>query len=99
MSQDFTTEDAVLTLAFQVVNLADAYTTLHALDNGAVEGNPLIGSSKQSVLTFLGIVGILQPFIVNLFPLPERRYIQYTMISVKVIAVGNNIRLIIRFNL
>ena len=96
----WTREDESQTLTFQVLNFADAYTTLRGLDHPQVrEGNPLIGQSKHSVILYLGLLSILEPFIFSHIPAPERRWMRYAILSVKVLAVGNNVSVIVRLRL
>ena len=96
----WTREDEIQTLTFQVLNFADAYTTLRGLDHPQVrEGNPLIGQSKHSVILYLGLLSILEPFIFSHIPAPERRWMRYAILSVKVLAVGNNVSVIVRLRL
>ena len=96
----WTREDEIQTLTFQVLNFADAYTTLRGLEHPNVrEGNPLIGQSKHSVILYLGLLSILEPFIFSHIPAPERRWMRYAILSVKVLAVGNNVSVIVRLRL
>jgi len=96
----WTREDEIQTIAFQVLNFADAYTTLRGLEHPNVrERNPLIGQSKHSVILYLGLLSILEPFIFSHIPAPERRWMRYAILSVKVLAVGNNVSVIVRLRL
>ena len=96
----WTREDEIQTVTFQVLNFADAYTTLRGLEHPNVrEGNPLIGQSKHSVILYLGLLSILEPFIFSHIPAPERRWMRYAILSVKIFAVGNNVSLLIRLQI
>lgn len=99
-AQDWTTEDQILTFSYELVNLVDGYTTLRALDNPQIrEVNPLLGQSKERIITFLALSAILYPAITAQIPLPQRRFLQYAVLSFRLSIVGNNVALMIRLKL